>query len=158
MPVNKRAEIEKRRTQVWDLYNKGISSQTIAKLLGVSRNTIVQDMAEIRKEQAARLTQITSDEESAMMLTQFENLYHSAMAEASLVPKEAFSQKEKLLRRAQNALTQKMNLLIALGRIQTKPLEVHTTITREGLDLKEMSVSELTAYCQRQAVLLMPQN
>jgi predicted DNA-binding protein (UPF0251 family) len=135
--------IENRRRFVQESMIRGISAVAIAKQMGVHRNTIVNDIREIRKENAKKVREADVLEEIGEAVQFFEQVSKDAMFE---VTDNAHPMaKVSFLSIAMKAKEDKIKLLTQVGVIPSAPKaeQKATSVLFGDVDLENMQVDEL---------------
>lgn len=109
---------EERQKQVAELKNRGWSNTGISKVLGISRNTIAQDLKELDEQSKKTIIDIDRYKEIGEAVNRFREIEEKALREHLLLGDDG-SSKEKLdcLARAQAARMARIQLLFDSGVI-----------------------------------------
>lgn len=140
------AAIEDRRRQVFELMLRGISETVIARQFGVHRNTIVNDVREIRRQNRRKMEEAQRDSlsEIGKMVGEFDEIMKIAMFEAASAKR--VGGKAMMLGVALKALVERSRLLIETGILPSAAIEMKGEIAvrlSDGRDLRRMSLEEL---------------
>lgn len=136
--------IERRRRFVQESVIRGIPASTIAKQLGVHRNTIVNDIREIRKENSRKVAEADVLEEIGEAAAFFEQVAQEAMF--GVTDHDHPMAKVSFLSIAMKAKADKIRLLSQVGVIPHAPRgeqRPSAFIFGEDVDLDAMGVEEL---------------
>lgn len=142
-----KAIIEERRRRVWAFQLKGVPETMIANALSVHRNTIVNDIRELRKihrEQVAEADVMTEIGDAA---SKFEFIFKEALSEYAQAEKPGA--KSLFLERATAALAKKVQLLVECGVLPKAAQEISGKLVIEGVDVNKASLEELEGLRSR---------
>lgn len=137
--------IERRRRFVQESMIRGVPATTIATQMGVHRNTIVNDIREIRKKNAQKVAETDVLEEIGEAAQFFEQVAQDAMFEVS--DNSHPMAKVSFMSIAMKAKADKLKLLTQVGVIPAVPRREKTGVSvlfGDDVDLDKMQVAELT--------------
>ena len=136
-----KAETESRRRQVWELKLRGMPHGTMAKVLGVSANTITQDIQAIRQNHSKYVKGIDVDSEFGDALAKFDHLFNAAILEYSAASKK--SEKASFMHLANASLEKKLKFMMDTGMVPKAVQEIKGEFTVDGVDIRKASIEEL---------------
>ena len=145
-----REGVEKRRAFVMECKLRGLKVDTIAKLIGVHRNTITNDLKAIAKKQAEAIREIDVDATIGETMEYYDRLRDQALVEYGSA--ETHGGKLGFLNAALKAQEMKAKLLMDVGVI---PKVAQTTRGGPGTslddatDLSKIPTSDLEAARER---------
>jgi len=113
----KQDAIENRRSQVWDLYMRGMKVNVIASVLSVHRNTVSNDLRELKKKLGDDVAKMDPAESVGETLKHYDEIWRSAVLEFNAA--QTTGAKNNFLRTALEAIRQKAALLSSCGVIPT---------------------------------------
>ena len=152
--------IAKRREQVRDYLMRGVPKVVMAELLGVSRNTIHQDVLEIRRRLGHQIESIRGngakvDEEIGTIAGQLATVANSAMSEYAMARTGAI--KDRFLNTAAKAHWVRARLLMEVGVLPKAGEQIsitsRTEVSFESRFGKESPMSALDDPVSRRKVL-----
>lgn len=124
-PFEGREGVERRRAIVIDLHLRGMQNHAIAKLLKVHRNTITNDLKQIKRQQADAVRRLDSDEEAGATLDYYKKLRDDAYQQ--YIEVNSPGAKLGFLQAALRAQEMYVKLLMDIGAIDRQSAKVTTT-------------------------------
>lgn len=139
-----RYDIEQRRIKVEQLLSRGMNNTTIAKLLGVTRPTVIGDVKWVRAKNRKFVTESDQNQVVGDALSKYEQLQHMAMKEFHSSPegtatRGGFITLMGKLVEASIKMRQGVGLLPKEGKLNAEDAFALT----DGVDPADMSVEEL---------------
>jgi len=145
--VASRAVIDERRRHVWAFVLKGVPESMIAKAMNVHRNTIVNDIRELRKQHRDQIVDADVMAEIGDATSKFDFIIKEALAEFAQAEKPGA--KSLFLERATAALDKKVKWLVECGVLPKAAQEVTGKLLIEGVDVGKASLEELEGLRNR---------
>lgn len=143
-----RDQIAQRRSAVWEMHVRGVPYHTIASALGVHRNTIANDVRELRLEHRAEVKDIDVHAKLGDSVAKYDEIFKYAMQEYSqqnMNPRE----RAAFLDKALSSLDKKTRLLVETGVLPRAAQELTGKMIIEGVDLTKASLEELRTLRNR---------
>lgn len=140
-------EIAQRRATVWEMLVRGIPQVVIAKTLNVHRNTITNDVRELRKQHREDVKDTDVHETLGDAVAKFDEIFKYAMQEYSTAEKPR--EKSQFLEKAIAAMDKKARLLVETGVLPKAAQEITGKMIVEGVDVTKASLQELRALQSR---------
>jgi len=141
MPRVSREVIEERRERVWEMLMRGVSQKEMAQALGVHKNTIVNDVAELRKQHREAVRDSDVHDEIGDTAAKFNDIFRYAMMEYTTAENER--SKATFLEKAMTALSKKVALLVETGILPKAAQEITGNMVIKGVDVTKASLEEL---------------
>lgn len=140
-------QIQDRRRTVWEMTLRGIPETMIANALHVHRNTIVNDIREIRKKNRDKVADADVMTEIADAMQKFEEIFQLAMKDYGQASKDL--SKSRYQEIAMNALDKKVRFLVEVGVLPRAAQEITGRMVIEGIDVEKASIEELKGLRNR---------
>jgi len=134
-------QISDRRKTVWEMLVRGIPQVVIAKTLNVHRNTITNDVRELRKQHREEVKDTDVHETLGDAVAKFDEIFTYAMQEYSVADKAR--EKSQFLEKAIAAMDKKCRLLVETGVLPKAAQEITGKMIVEGVDVTKASLQEL---------------
>lgn len=134
-------QLQDRRRTVWELYLRGVPLTVISRTLNVHRNTINNDLRELRKTHKQQVSNVDISEEVGDLAAKYDEIFKYAISEYATTDREGA--KSSFLSQAQEALHKKSKLLMDVGIIPKAAQEVSGRIVIEGVDVQKADLREL---------------
>lgn len=147
MPAKGSIAIQERRRKVWELLLYGFAPNSIAKALGCSYGTVLNDIKEIRAKNKNYIERVDISEEIGDAVAKFDEIFASALREYNAAEKS--SQKSGFLSTAMAALEKKERFLVEVGVL---PKQVATQEPEQivaGINIKRASLEEVRSLRDR---------
>jgi len=136
-----REEVEERRSAVWEMLVRGVSQTIIAKTMNVHRNTIFNDVKELRRIHRHGVKDNDVHETLGDAVAKFDEIFKYAMQEYSTAEKSR--EKAQFLEKAIAAMDKKTRLLVETGVLPKAAQEITGKMIVEGVDITKASLQEL---------------
>jgi len=146
---SKKKSIEARRKQVSVLLKQGSSQTEIAEILGVSRSTVINDIARIHNKSALSVKEVVDRpaEMVAESLRVWEEIIESASEGFTNSPNPA--QKNAFLRTKGQANNERLKALMELGILPRASLKQDLSLhVIDGVDMSKASLEELSSLAR----------
>jgi hypothetical protein len=140
-------QIADRRKTVWEMLVMGVPQVTIAKTLNVHRNTITNDVRELRKLHREEVKDTDVHETLGDAVAKFDEIFKYAMQEYSTADKAR--EKAQFLEKAIAAMDKKTRLLVETGVLPKAAQEITGKMIVEGVDVTKASLQELRTLRNR---------
>lgn len=134
-------ETETRRRQVWELQLRGLPKNIIAKTLGVSPNTITQDVRALRENHRQYVEELDIEGEFGDAMAKFDHLFNMAIAGYSI--SDRGSDKTAFMSQANMALDKKLKFMMDVGVLPKAAQELKGEFTVDGIDVRRAGIDEL---------------
>lgn len=140
-------DIADRRKTVWEMLVRGIPQVVIASTLNVHRNTIANDVKELRKQHREQVKDTDVHETLGDSVAKFDEIFKYAMHEYSTADKSR--EKAQFLEKAISAMDKKTRLLVETGVLPKAAQEITGKMFVEGVDVTKASLQELRTLKNR---------
>lgn len=144
---NSQEAIAERRETVWEMLVRGVPQVVIAKTLNVHRNTIANDVKELRRTHRKEVKDNDVHETLGDSVAKFDEIFKYAMQEYSTVEKPR--EKAQFLEKALSAMDKKTRLLVETGVLPKAAQEITGKMVVEGVDITKASLQELRTLQSR---------
>ena len=141
MANNYREDIADRRAKVWEMIVRGVNQQAISAALNVHRNTVSNDVKELRKQHRQVVKDADVHDEIGDTVAKYDEIFKYAMIEYSTADKE--THKAQFLDKAMSALQKKVSLLVETGVLPKAAQEITGKMIIQGVDVSKASLEEL---------------
>ena len=142
-----KAQLEERRAKVWELLVRGVSQTTIAEMLGVHRNTVANDVKELRKNHREDVKDADVHDELGDTVAKYDEIFKYAMAEYSTADKPR--ERAQFMDKALAALDKKTRLMVETGVLPKAAQEITGKMVIEGVEITKASLEELRGLKSR---------
>ena len=147
MARNSQEVIAERRDTVWEMLVRGVPQVVIAKTLNVHRNTIANDVRELRRTHREDVADNDVHDTLGDAVAKFDEIFKYAMQEYSTVEKPR--EKAQFLEKALSAMDKKTRLLVETGILPKAAQEITGKMIVEGVDITKASLQELRTLQNR---------